>query len=80
MAPADLGGSIRHHHHGWKLTFDSTARLVWLIYPYDPYTDAPEKTLNHAVGLLWIPLRLKAVPGHSVRPREQEISFAVEVK
>jgi hypothetical protein len=78
LAPADLGGSIRHH--GWILGFDSTARLVWPIYPYDPYSDAPEKSLNHAVGVLLVPLRLRAEPRRSVRPHEQEIPFAVEVK
>jgi hypothetical protein len=77
LSPDDLGGWIRHH--GWRLTFDSTARLVWPIYPHRPYTDAPEKGLDHAVGALSVPLRLKAVPGHYVRPGEQEIRFVVEV-
>ncbi len=49
------------------------------IYPHHPYTDAPEKGLDHTVGALSVPLRLKAVPGHYVRPGEQEIQFVVEV-
>jgi len=77
LSPADLGGWIRHH--GWRLKLDPTAQLVWPIYPHHPYTDAPEKSLDHAVGALSVPLRLKAVPGHYVRPAEQEIQFVVEV-
>jgi len=77
LSPDDLGGWIRHH--GWRLKFDPTARLVWPVYPHHPYTDAPEKGLDHAVGALSVPLRLKAVPGHYVRPGEQEIQFVVEV-
>ena len=77
LSPDDLGGWIRHH--GWRLRFDPTARLVWPVYPHHPYADAPEKGLDHAVGALSVPLRLKAVPGHHVRPGEQEIQFVVEV-
>ena len=44
LSPDDLGGWIRHH--GWRLKFDPTARLVWPIYPHHPYTDAPEKGLS----------------------------------
>ncbi len=77
LLPADLGGTIRHH--GWQLKFDPTATLTWPVYPHHPYTDAPEKSLDHAVGALSVPLRLKHQPGRSVRPNEQEISFVVEV-
>ena len=78
LGPEDLHGSIRHH--GWTIKCDPTARLEWPVYPYDPYTDALEKSLDHAVGALSVPLRLNARPGHSVRPNEQEISFVVEVE
>ncbi len=76
LGPDQIGGVIRHH--GWTMHVDPTARLVWPIYPYNPYQNAPEKTLQHAVGALSIPLRLKSVPGHSVRRRDQEISFTLE--
>jgi hypothetical protein len=76
LGPAALGGSIRHH--GWTLHLDPTARLTWPVYPYNPYQDALEKTLDHAVGALWVPLRLKSVPGRYVRPHEQEIEFTLE--
>ena len=73
LEPDEIGGWIRHH--GWKLYVDPAARLVWPIYPYNPYQNAPEKTLDHAVASLSVPLKLKSRPGHYVRPREQEITF-----
>jgi hypothetical protein len=78
LTPDELGGSIRHH--GWAFKFDPTARLIWPVYPHDPYTNAPEKSLDHAVGALSVPLRLKYEAGRNVRPAEQEILFMVEVK
>jgi len=45
LTPADLGGSILHR--GWILNFDPTAYLVWPIYPHNPYTDAPENSVDH---------------------------------
>jgi hypothetical protein len=76
LGPDTLGGSIQHH--GWTLHVDPTARLIWPVYPYNPYQNAPEKTLEHAVGALSVPLRLKSVSGHYVRPHEQEIEFALD--
>lgn len=73
LGPEALGGWIRHG--GWTLNIDPTARLVWPVYPHDPYTDSPETDPQHAVGVLSVPLRLKAEAGRSVRPGEQEISF-----
>lgn len=70
-----LGGWIRHH--GWTLTIDPEASLVWPVYPYNPYAAAPEITLDHAVAALSVPLRMKSREGHFVRPNEQEISFAL---
>jgi hypothetical protein len=78
LGPEDLRGSI--HHHGWTMRCDATARLEWPVYPYDPYTGVPEKSLDHAVGALSVPLLLNARPGHSVRPNEHDISFVVEVE
>ncbi len=75
LGPEELGGWIRHH--GWTLKIDSTARLVWPVYPHNPYADAPETGLEHAVGTLPVPLRLKPQPGRFVRPGEQEIAFTL---
>jgi hypothetical protein len=78
LQPADLGGWIRHR--GWKLKLDSTAQLVWPVYPHNPYTNAPETDLNYAVGALRVPLRLKSQPGRYIRTNEQEIVFVLEVE
>ncbi len=74
LRPDALGGWIRHH--GWTLKFDPTARLVWPIHPYNPYQAAPETGLEHAVGALSVPLRLKSKSGF-VRPDEQQILFSL---
>jgi len=74
LAPEALGGWIRHH--GWTLKFDPTARLVWPIHPYNPYQAAPEPGLEHSVGALSVPLRLKSQSGF-VRPTEQQIVFSL---
>ncbi len=75
LDPASIGGWILHH--GWRLRVDPTARLVWPVYPHNPYADAPETSLERAVGVLTVPLRLKSRPGHYVRPDEQEIPFVL---
>lgn len=71
-------GWIRHH--GWKLQVDPAANLTWPVYPFNPYRDALETTLDHAVGALSVPLKLQSRPGHYVRPNEQEIAFRLTVE
>jgi hypothetical protein len=78
LQPADLGGSISHR--GWKLKFNPAARLVWPVYPHNPYSNSPETDINHAVGALSVPLHLKAQPGRYIRTNEQEIVFTLEVE
>jgi hypothetical protein len=73
LGGGDLGGEIRHH--GWAMEVDPTARLIWPIYPFNPYADAPEKSLEHAVAALSVPLRLKK--GKFIRPGEQEVQFSI---
>ncbi len=75
LEPEAIGGWIRHR--GWTLHVEPSARLVWPVYPYNPYANALETTLDHAVGALSVPLRLKSKPGHYVRPAEQEIDFSL---
>ncbi len=72
-----LGGWI--HHHGWTLKTDPTARFIWPVFPHNPYTNEPEKLLEHAVGALSVPLKQKARPGRHIRPNEQEIGFVLKV-
>ena len=77
--PAEaLGGWLRHH--GWTLKVDPASRLVWPIYPFDPYANGPETSLEHAVGALSVPLRTKAQRDRYVRPSKQEIPFTLVVE
>jgi hypothetical protein len=46
----DAGSSIRNR--GWRLSWNGAARLHWPVYPYNPYADAPETSIEHAVGAL----------------------------
>ena len=68
-----IGAWIRHH--GWTMYVDSTARLVWPVHPFNPYSNAPEAGLENAVAALSVPIRLQSKQGHPVRPNEQEIRF-----
>ena len=76
LSPDELGGWIRHH--GWRLKIDRAARLIWPVYPHNPYTNKPETLIDHAVGALSVPLHLNSQPDHYIRPGEQEISFVLE--
>jgi hypothetical protein len=73
-----LGGWIRHR--GWALEVDPSARLVWPVYPFNPYSNTPETNIEYAVGALTVPLRLKSQAGRYVRPNEQEILFRLIAK
>lgn len=76
LGPQELGEWI--FHHGWRCRLDPTARLAWPVYPYNPYQNAPETSLDHAVGALTVPLCFQPQPGRSVRALEQEIAFTLE--
>jgi hypothetical protein len=78
VSPEVLGGSV--HLQGWTLNADPAARLSWPVYPYNPYADAPESTLEHAVGVLSVPIVLKNDNGRFIRPHEQEISLTLEAR
>lgn len=73
LEPEAIGAWIRHH--GWTMYVDPAARMVWPVHPFNPYANAPEEGLAHAVAALSVPIRLQAKPGHPVRPNEQEIKF-----
>jgi hypothetical protein len=78
VPPEVLGGSV--HLQGWTLNADPAARLLWPVYPYNPYADAPDSTLEHAVGVLSVPVVLKNDAQRFIRPHEQEISLTLEAK
>jgi len=75
VEPEALGGWIRHH--GWTLRIDPSARLVWPVFPHNPYANGPETSLEYAVGVLSVPLHLRVEREEYIRPGEQEISFAL---
>ena len=75
LAAGEIGGWIRHR--GWVLNSDSPAQLIWPIYPFNPYANGPETSLDHAVAALSVSLRLKQ--GRFIRPGEQEIAFSLSV-
>lgn len=77
LGPADIGGWIRHH--GWTLKTDPAARLVWPVYPFNPYANGPERTLRQAVGRLWVPVELTTKDANDPRLRRQKISFALRI-
>lgn len=74
LSGAEIGGTIRHR--GWTLKVDPNARLVWPVYPYNPYSNAVETKLEHAVGALSVPLR-KPKEHKYIRAAEQEIAFTL---
>ena len=63
----------------WSIQIDSDATLEWPIYPYSPYINGLEKKLDHAVGLLRVPLKLKADPNHWLQINERVIRMRVIV-
>jgi hypothetical protein len=68
LAPQDIGGWLRHH--GWTLKTDSATRLTWPVYPYNPYANGPETSLENAVATLSVPL--------SPQAGTQTLSFTLE--
>jgi hypothetical protein len=78
LTPDQIGGWIRHR--GWTLRVDPTARLVWPILPFNPYRNAPETDLRHAVGVLSVPVKLQPPPEGGLNWRRGEIAFVLEAK
>jgi len=77
LGPAQLGGWI--HHHGWTVRVDPTARLVWPVFPFNPYGNAPETSLERAVGALSVDLHPSKPANSAIRHREQLINFVFSV-
>ncbi len=72
----EIGGWVRHR--GWTLRVDSAARLVWPVLPFNPYRNAPETDLRHAVGVLTVPIKVAPPAEGALNWRRQEIAFALE--
>ncbi|MCC7496903.1 MAG: hypothetical protein IT160_04950 [Bryobacterales bacterium] len=76
LTPEQIGGWIRHH--GWTIKVDPAAKLIWPVYPFNPYANAPETGIHNAVARLTTPLVFDTV-GKYVHPNEQEIRFTISV-
>jgi hypothetical protein len=77
LGPAEIGGRIRHH--GWTVRLDPGARLTWPVYPFNPYTNAPETDLRYAVGALSLPVKVETPPpGQGFAWRRQVVAFELE--
>jgi hypothetical protein len=78
LSPEQIGGWIRHR--GWTLRVDPTARLVWPVMPFNPYANAPEKDMRHAVGALTVPVKVVAPTEGALDWRRGQIAFVLESK
>jgi hypothetical protein len=67
LSGRELGGCVIHN--GWVLHIPEGARLTWPVFPFNPYADGPETSLDHAIGILSIPLK----------EEDQELSFSIDV-
>jgi hypothetical protein len=78
LGPDEIGGWLRHR--GWTLHVDPATRFVWPVRPFNPYANAPEKDLRHAVGVVTVPVTVRP-PGADVplNWRRGEIAFELEV-
>jgi hypothetical protein len=76
LGPAQIGGVLRHR--GWALRVDPNARLVWPILPFNPYKNAPETDMRHAVGVLTVPVQVHPPTEGALNWRRGEIAFALE--
>ena len=56
LAADQIGGWIRHN--GWTFHVPSGTRLDWPVRPFNPYANAPETTIEHAVGVIARPLEV----------------------
>jgi hypothetical protein len=78
LGPDEIGGWIRHH--GWTLHVDPTSRLTWPVFGFNPYRNAPETELQHAVGVLTVPVRVQPPAEGPLNWRRQTISFSLVLR
>ena len=73
-----VGGLVRHR--GWALRLPKTARLTWPVFPFNPYANAPETELRHAVGVLTVPVVVEPPPEDAaLNWRTAQMDFELEV-
>jgi hypothetical protein len=78
LGPEQLGGWIKHH--GWTLRIPPSAHLTWPVSPFNPYQNAPEPGLRHAVAALSVPVKVQPPSGGNLTWRRQEIAFSLEAE
>ena len=77
LGPDRIGGRL--HHRGWTLSVDPAARLTWPVLPFNPYANAPERDLRHAIGVLTVPVTVRPPSaGAPLDWRRGEIAFVLE--
>ena len=74
----ELEGVVRLRHRGWTLDVDAPARLVWPVFPFNPYANAPETDLRHAVAVLSVPLKPAPRPGRAFRGQDFRLTLAAD--
>jgi hypothetical protein len=78
IGPEEIGGWIRHR--GWKLKVDPSARLIWPVLPFNPYKNAPETEMRHAVGVLTVPVQVHPPKDGALNWRRGEIAFELDAR
>lgn len=73
LGPDRLGGWLGQR--GWKLAVDPAAHLVWPVLPFNPYKNAPETDIRHAVGVLTVPVRVQPPQTGALNWRRGAIAF-----
>ena len=77
LGPSEIGGWVRHR--GWKILVGPSARLTWPVFGFNPYRNAPETEIRHAVGVLTVPVEVEPAEDWALDWRRQEIMFTLEV-
>ena len=57
---------------------DKSARLVWPLLPFNPYRNAPETDMRHAIGVLTVPVQVQPPTEGALDWRRGEIAFVLE--
>jgi hypothetical protein len=76
LSDEETGGWIRHH--GWKMRVPPQSRLMWPVFPFNPYANGPETSLEQAVGVLTVPIQLPPRAEGGGGARTQELGFTIE--
>jgi hypothetical protein len=79
LSAEQVGGMVRHG--GWTLRASPAARLTWPVLPFNPYANAPEKDLRHAVGVLTVPVKVQPPPdGAALNWRRGQIELELSAE